>query len=175
MILEKVIIGIAIFISYFLQTSVDFLRIRDIKPDFILILTVYFSMIRGPFAGIWVGFFGGLLQDINLGGITLAQGVVQYYIGTHSLPKALIGYFSGKFSKEIHQEGSVVYMVVIFIATLLHGLIMFFEVALFHDSTSAQAIATIVLPEAVYNAILAVIWFRVLRWAIPPLETRQGF
>ena len=59
MILEKVVIGIAIFVSYFLQTSVDFFALGSIKPDFLLILTVYFALYRGSFSALWIGFFGG--------------------------------------------------------------------------------------------------------------------
>ena len=55
MILEKIVIGIAIFVSYFLQTSVDFFALGSVKPDFLLILTVYFALYRGSFAALWIG------------------------------------------------------------------------------------------------------------------------
>ncbi|MCB1145391.1 MAG: rod shape-determining protein MreD [Leptospiraceae bacterium] len=175
MILERIIILISIVVSYFLQTSVDFFRLGEIKPDFILILTIYFALQRGSFAGLWVGFLGGLLQDINLGGIAAIQSdATSYYIGTHALPKTLIGYFVGKASREIHRDGIIVIFFVHLVAGILKGLVTFFEVAMFHSSVSAEAIATIVIPEAVYTAILSIFWFRILSWAIPQPELPSG-
>ena len=112
MILEKVVIGIAIFVSYFLQTSVDFFALGSVKPDFLLILTVYFALYRGSFAALWIGFFGGLLQDINLGGYTnLVKQDMQYYIGTSALAKTVIGYVAGKVARDI---GNEVFLIVVF-------------------------------------------------------------
>lgn len=173
MILEKVIIALSILISYFLQTSVGFFRLGDIHPDFLLILTVFFSIYRGTFTGLWVGFWGGLLQDINLGGYI--EGIEQttyYFIGTNALPKALIGYATGLIAKDINRDGALILFTLLFISSIIKGLIIFFEVAIFHGSNASQAIITVVLPESIYTAILTIFWFKVLKWAIPPIHER---
>ena len=175
MILEKVVIGIAIFVSYFLQTSVDFFALGSVKPDFLLILTVYFALYRGSFAALWIGFFGGLLQDINLGGYTnLVKQDMQYYIGTSALAKTVIGYVAGKVARDINKDATSLIVIVVFVACLLKGLIMFFTVAIFHSSAHAASLITIVLPEALFTAILSIIWFRLLRWAFPTVEKTEG-
>lgn len=172
MILEKIVIFVSILISYFLQSSVDFFRLGDIKPDFILILTVYIALYRGDFAGIWVGFIGGLLQDVNLGGTAIGGGeAVRYYIGTHALPEALIGYLTGKISKNINKEGTWMIMLLLFLLSLGKGFITFFIVAIFHSAMSGQAIITIVIPEALYNGIFGAFWFKLLQWALPQPES----
>jgi rod shape-determining protein MreD len=171
MILEKVVIGIAIFVSYFLQTSVDFFALGSIKPDFLLILTVYFALYRGAFSALWIGFFGGLLQDINLGGYTnLVKQDMQYYIGTSALAKTVIGFVAGKVARDINKEATSLIVIVVFVACLIKGIIMFFTVAIFHSSAHAASLITIVLPEALFTAILSIIWFRLLRWAFPTVE-----
>ncbi len=167
MILEKVIILISILISYFLQTSVDFFSLGKIKPDLLLILTVFFALYRGSFAGLWVGFLGGLLQDINLGGVAESATEIRFYIGTHALPKTLIGFFMGKISGKIHKEGALVLFMLHLSVTLVKGFMEFFEVALFHNAKSAQTIVSIIIPEAVYTALLSIFWFKVLNWAMP--------
>lgn len=175
MILEKVVIGIAIFVSYFLQTSVDFFALGSIKPDFLLILTVYFALYRGSFAALWIGFFGGLLQDINLGGYTnLVKQEMQYYIGTSALAKTIIGFVAGKVARDINKEATSLIVIVVFVACLIKGIIMFFTVAIFHSSAHAASLITIVLPEALFTAILSIIWFRLLRWAFPTVEKTEG-
>jgi len=175
MILEKIVIGIAIFVSYFLQTSVDFFALGSVKPDFLLILTVYFALYRGSFAALWIGFFGGLLQDINLGGYTnLVKQEMQYYIGTSALAKTIIGYVSGKVARDINKDATSLIVIVVFVACLIKGIIMFFTVAIFHSSAHAASLITIVLPEALFTAVLSIVWFRLLRWAFPTVEKTEG-
>lgn len=176
MMLEKVIYLLAIVVSYFIQTSVDFFRLGDIKPDFILLLTVYFAMYRGPFAGLWVGFLGGLLQDVNLGGVAdPATGMAHYYIGTHALSKTLVGYLTGKMSKEINKDSMVVLFSLILAVSLVNGILTFFNVAVFHNSVAAQSIITIIIPEMIYNSILSLVWFKLLKWLLPQIEPRQAY
>ena len=168
MILEKVVIAIAIFVSYFLQTSVDFFALGSIKPDFLLMLTVYFALYRGSFSALWVGFFGGLLQDVNLGGYTnLIRQDLQYYIGTSALAKTIVGFIAGKVARDINKEATSLIVIVVFVACFVKGVIMFFTVAIFHSSAHASALITIVLPEALFTAVLSIVWFRVLKWAFP--------
>lgn len=175
MILEKIVIGIAIFVSYFLQTSVDFFALGSVKPDFLLILTVYFALYRGSFAALWIGFFGGILQDINLGGYTnLVKQEMQYYIGTSALAKTIIGYVSGKVARDINKDATSLIVIVVFVACLIKGIIMFFTVAIFHSSAHAASLITIVLPEALFTAVLSIVWFRLLRWAFPTVEKTEG-
>lgn len=175
MILEKIVIGIAIFVSYFFQTSVDFFALGSVKPDFLLILTIYFALYRGSFAALWIGFFGGLLQDINLGGYTnLIKQDMQFYVGTSALAKTLIGFLAGKISGDINKEATSLIVIIVFIACFLKGLMMFFTVAIFHSSAHAASLITIVLPEAIYTAVLSIVWFRLLRWAFPTVEKTEG-
>ncbi|MCS6985199.1 MAG: rod shape-determining protein MreD [Leptospiraceae bacterium] len=171
MLLEKIVILIAIVVSYFLQTSVDFFRIGHIKPDLLLILTIYFALYKGSFAGIWVGFLGGLLQDMNIGGYLYPTGEAKYYLGTHALPKTLIGFFVGKIAGQIQKEGAFVLFLIHLIAGIAKGVLEFIEVSLFHSGQSAQVIGGVLLPESFYTAIVAVVWFKVLHWAIPQEKT----
>jgi rod shape-determining protein MreD len=173
-ILEKVVIAIAIFVSYFLQTSVDFFALGNIKPDFLLILTVYFALYRGAFSALWIGFFGGLLQDINLGGYTnLVKQDMQYYIGTSALAKTIVGFIAGKVARDINRDVTSLIVIVVFIACLIKGIIMFFTVSIFHNSAHATSLITIVLPEALFTAILSIVWFGLLRWAFPIVEKTE--
>ncbi len=173
MILEKTVIFITILISYFIQTSVDFFRLGSINADFLLILTIYFSYYRGPFAGLWVGFLGGLLQDINLGGMVETGAVAtSYYIGTHALPKTLIGYFTGRITKNFHGDGRIVLFGLILVSNLIKDIILMFVIGLFHVNVSPRAIATIIIPESFYTAIVALVWFRILRWILPIGEVK---
>ncbi|EMY02379.1 rod shape-determining protein MreD-like protein [Leptospira interrogans str. 2002000626] len=68
MILEKLVIAIGILIAHFLNGSNLFEIGSAIKPDFMILLVLFFALRRGPLYGLWIGFFGGLLTDSGLGG-----------------------------------------------------------------------------------------------------------
>jgi cell shape-determining protein MreD len=99
---------------------------------------------------------------------------MQYYVGTSALAKTLIGFLAGKISGDINKEATSLIVIIVFIACFLKGVIMFFTVAIFHSSAHAASLITIVLPEAMYTAILSIVWFRMLRWAFPTVEKTEG-
>jgi len=176
MILEKIIILIAVFISYFMQTSLDFFQLGGIKPDFLLLLTVYYSIHKGEMYGIWIGFLAGLLQDINLGVMTISgTSHVRHYLGINILPKALVGYLGGKFADSIQKNNNLTWFVIVFIFSIIKGIVLFILTAIFHENVAAEMLVTVILPESLYNALLSLIWFRFLYFVIPPMvrQTRD--
>ena len=172
MLLEKIIIAISIIISYFMQSSIEFFSIGNIKPDFLLLLTIYFALFRGEFTGIWVGFFGGLLQDINLGIVpNFNIEKIRYFLGINILPKALIGYATGKISKGITKDNYFTWIAISFIFSLIKGVLVFLLTAFSCMSVASHSLVSVILPESIYNALLSVVWFKFLLWAIPPIKT----
>ncbi|MES0488578.1 MAG: rod shape-determining protein MreD [Leptospirales bacterium] len=174
MIFEKLIIAVAIIVSYFMQTSMDFFKLGAISPDFLMLLTIYFAVHRGEFAGMWVGFFGGLLQDINFGTFSImAMGSLQHSIGMNVLPKSIVGYIAGKFSEKVRKDNILSLVLLVFGFSILKGLVKLLLTVLFSGSTTGQAIITVILPESLYNALLSIVWFKLLFWAIPPVDLRK--
>lgn len=170
MILERIIIVAAVLISYFIQTSVDFFKLGDIKPDFLLLLVIYYSVHKGSFAGVWVGFLAGILQDVNMGVIqdidTLEQS---YYIGMNIIPKTLVGYFVGKVASSMRKESFLSWAVMVFVFSLIKSFLVFILTLLFYGNVEAETIVTVIFPESVYNGALSVVWVRLLYWLIPPI------
>lgn len=73
---------------------VDFLSIKLIRPDFVLIYVFYFSLLFGRTPGIILGFFIGLLSDIT--GVGSYFGLAPL---TLSLTAYLTSYLIGKYEK----------------------------------------------------------------------------
>jgi len=166
--LEKSVIALSILISYFLQTSVSFFSLAGVKPDFLLILTIYFAVFRGSFSGLWIGFMGGLLQDFNLGGILdIQSNQMEFFTGIHALPKALVGFIVGKLSRNINKESPLIISLMLFSASIGYGIFVFSSINIFHQDIAAEAFFTKIFPESIYNAILSVVWMKFLKWAMP--------
>jgi rod shape-determining protein MreD len=156
-----------------LQTSLDFLQLGGIKPDFLLLLTLYYSIHKGPVYGIWVGFLAGLLQDINLGVMTLVQTEqARHYVGINIIPKAVSGYLMGKFADSIQKDSSFSWFILVFAFSLVKGIMLFILTAIFHGNVAAEMLVTVILPESLYNSFLSLLWFRFLYWVIPPMITQ---
>ena len=166
MILEKLVIVAALFMSYFLQKSaVDFFRLGSIKPDFLVILVVYFAVYRSIFFGVITGSMAGLLLDIDLGGFLNRDGAMQYHYGTFTFTMAFIGYLAGKVAPTINKDGNIMISLLALGFTLLKGLFTFIIVPVFHDKSGPTLSA--IIGATFYTAAISFLWFRLLKWALP--------
>tara|TARA_B100000214_G_C23857112_1_gene576237 strand:- start:131 stop:604 length:474 start_codon:yes stop_codon:yes gene_type:complete len=75
-----------IFVWFMQIIIADVLSIDTIRPDFCVILILYWSVIHGRPLGIFAGFFMGLIIDLSGAGL---------FFGLSSLTYTITGYFSG--------------------------------------------------------------------------------
>ena len=90
------------------------LQIGDIRPDFILLLLVYFSARYGRMSGIVVGFTVGLLQDV-----TGSYSV----LGATAMSKALVGYTAGTLNGSLSIWTSRVVNLYVYGSLALHAIV----------------------------------------------------
>ena len=168
MLIEKLSIIIILALSYVLQVSTDFFALGGIKPDFLLILTMYTSFHKGEFSGLWVGFFAGLLQDINLGAyVSLTSQETNYFIGSNALPKALVGYFTGKLAPFVLSENTFLVSLLIFGGNMFKGILFLLILIIFHGNYQLSGFIPIILPESFYTAVIGMFWFKLLKNLLP--------
>ena len=86
---------ISVLVCFLLQTSVfEFLKLADVMPNILLILTVTIAFIRGKKAGIVVGFVCGLLIDIFSGSV----------LGQYAFVYLMFGYVNGWFHAYFYED-----------------------------------------------------------------------
>lgn len=154
MLVRGIFYAVAIIISFLLQTSVfDFLKLADTAPNVMVAFVVCIALMRGQKEAVGVGFFCGLLIDLFYGNV----------LGQYALLYVLIGYVNGFFNKLYFQDdfmlplavlagNSFVYDILIYIFFfLLRGRLGFF-----------YFLRSIIIPEAIYTAIVAVAVYRLL-------------
>ncbi|AVQ11051.1 Rod shape-determining protein MreD [Leptospira santarosai] len=161
MILEKLVIAIGILIAHFLNGSNLFEIGLAIKPDFMILLVIFFALRRGALYGLWIGFFGGLLTDSGLGGEIIAIGnVVTYKIGLHSLTFCLIGYFVGKFARSAYHENYFSITIYSLLITFVTRVATYYLFSIFfHENMSYSLFFT-----SFFNALIAPAFFYALTW-----------
>jgi rod shape-determining protein MreD len=115
-----------------------------VKPDLVFVVVVLFALLNGERSGMVVGSLAGLLQDILRGRL----------IGMNLLALALTSYAVGWLENKIFKDNFLVPVVVVFLASLLHGLFMIMFTRIAGLDSSWQIGLRIGLIEALYNTIL---------------------
>jgi len=109
-------VGLGLGLALALQTTLaPVLSDAGVPVDLVLVVVVTTAVASGPFAGLWAGTVGGLLQDALSGGV----------IGAGGLAKTLVGYLVGQFSSRF------------FIARSWHQLLVFFTASVVHTGLFA--------------------------------------
>jgi rod shape-determining protein MreD len=83
-----------------------------IAPNMIIALAVVFAMAYGPWPALAMGFFGGILVDLMVGGS----------VGISSLVPILVGFMVGIFKRELNSRHFLWAMIYAFLAYFLNDL-----------------------------------------------------
>jgi rod shape-determining protein MreD len=130
-----------------LQTTVvPLMQIGNARPDLLLLVIVSTSLIFGRVAGTIIGFFSGLLWDLQTAQI----------FGMYTLAKLITGYVMGGFEKKVFKENMILPVVAVFIATFMHECILYISAyAMEIKAPFWLMIGQTMLPNALYNCLLA--------------------
>ncbi|MDK2800737.1 MAG: rod shape-determining protein MreD [Clostridiales bacterium] len=142
------IIGVILVITYVLQSTVlQYIELWNIKPNLIVMLVIYFALLRGNVEGGIVGLFGGMLLDILSGKV----------FGLYALIGMYIGVLAGNFNKRFFKENYLVALLFTFIFTIIYEFIFyFFNYFIWGETRIIYVFKNIIIPEVLYNCFLAV-------------------
>ena len=90
---------------------IDLFAIGTIRPDFLLILILYFSISNGRFTGTALGFLMGLLVDISGAAI---------FFGLSPLTYTITGYIAGNLKGLYHNISPIYFMIFCMLILFFH-------------------------------------------------------
>lgn len=135
------------------STLLDKVIVFGVKPDLLLLLAVAYGLLYGPVRGAAVGFLGGILQDLLVGRL----------IGMHALSKAVAGALAGLAEREVFKENLAMPFLLTMVGTVLSELLVYSVLyAVGRHMPLAQAWKQVIVPEAIYNAVLSPFLYRIL-------------
>lgn len=151
---RKIIVAILILLSFLLQSTVfHAISFGGIIPNLMIILTSSYGLMRGERAGLVVGFFCGLLNDIFFG----------QFIGIYALLYMYIGFLSGKFSRIFFPQDIKLPIALILGSDLVYGIVsygLFFLIrAKFHFG---YYLLNVIIPEMVYTILVTLFVYPLL-------------
>lgn len=136
------------------QTTVlDYVTVYGIKPDLVMLLVIINGFLLGPRQGAFLGFIGGVIEDLFCGS----------YIGMNALANMSAGFLAGAAGERLYKENTLVVCGVTFLAALA-GLLVNYLLLHYLDINLPffQTLARIMLPTALYTALLAPLLFKSL-------------
>jgi rod shape-determining protein MreD len=157
-------VTLALAAALALQTTLARFLVRGtIAVDLVLVAVVYAALTSGPVTGMLSGTIGGLVQD------ALASGV----IGIGGLAKTVVGFLAGVVGTQLIVANTLPRFVVFFGATVLHQALFLGMYALL-DIRHAAAPYTVVLGQALGNAVVGIVAFQIVELLPGVVERRRA-
>ncbi len=151
-----------------LQTTLlRFVPIQRIRPDFMLIFTLYLGFSFPPVAGAILAFFLGYSVDLFSGNT----------FGFYALSRPLLFYGAYLFKSKFYVEGFSSQFVFVFLLTFLEGLLLLVFLSLlsleplFHLYPS---FLLSLLPQSTFTAMITPPVFALSQWGVGRLAKRNG-
>ncbi|WP_411683080.1 rod shape-determining protein MreD [Clostridium thailandense] len=146
--MKKVLILFLLSVIFFIMDNVlmPFFSIKTIYPSLLLTFMVCYSVANGKWEGLWLGVFGGMLQDI-------------YFIngfGLNALTNMIICIIAGVIGDNIFKEKSLIPVSSCFALSVFKGVLLILILYLcgIHSSLSD------IFFTGIYNMIISVIMYK---------------
>lgn len=157
--------AVILIICYLLQcTLFSKLALASIKPNLMIIVTAAFGFMRGPKEGALVGFFSGLLIDIQFGDI----------IGFYALIYLLTGYINGLFSQMYYDEEIRLPIALVASSEFIYGLVIYFLMFLLRSEFDfLHFLVHIIIPELIYTIVVTLVLYPLILFINHKLEAEE--
>ena len=142
-----------ILLCFLLQTTVfHFLTLAGVVPNFLLIVTMSFGLMRGRKEGMLVGFFSGLLADIFFGS----------FLGPYAMLYMTLGYANGFFHRIYYVEDVLLPMIMIAINDLAFNFVVYIVSFLMRNRLDFSLyLKDVILPEMVYTILITLFLYKI--------------
>lgn len=139
--------AVILVVCYLLQCTVfPHLALASIKPNLLIVITASFGFMRGSKDGMLVGFFSGLLMDIQFGNI----------LGLYALIYLLLGFANGLFRQAYYDEDIKLPLVLIAASEFLYGLIVYLLMFMLRSEFHfIYYLSHNIIPELIYTIVIA--------------------
>ena len=127
------------------DTIFNKLSIAGGKPDFVLILTVFYAIFNGYKKGAAMGMSLGLLEDFMVG----------RFIGVNIICKGFIGVIFGSLQRSLYKDNFLVPLLCMLMASLLNSFVYFFVSAAIGGSFYFGDMLRSAVPDALYSMCFA--------------------
>ena len=150
--MKRFVIPLILLILIGFQNSLfEYIKIFGVKPDIVLTFIICFALIKGNPTGTIIGITGGIMEDIFFGGA----------FGVNSIACMITSFLVGSIEGKIYKDNIFIPAIFTFTGTIIKELIVFLFLYLTRTNLDViTALTNKVIPEAIYNTLLAALFFR---------------
>ncbi len=155
-----------LIVCFLLQTTLfQYLKIANVQPNMILVVTALSGLMYGRKMGISIGVVCGLLLDLLYGSV----------VGVSVLLYLVIGYGNGTANKIYFKEDFLIPMTSIVVSDLVYSILYYICYFLLRGRLHIVTyFRNVMMPEMMYTALTGIIIFLLIkqldRWIDPPVE-----
>lgn len=162
---RTIVTALFILICYMLQCTVfPNLALASIKPNLMIVVTAAFGFMRGPKEGVLIGFFSGLLIDIQFGSI----------LGFYALIYLLVGYVNGLFEQLYFDEDIKLPLILIAASEFIYGLVVYVLMFLLRSEFDfLHYLSHIIIPELIYTIVVTLGLYPLILFVNQKLEAEE--
>lgn len=154
--MKSIVISGLVLLNVILEATLfQYLRIFDVKPDFVIILIIAYAILEGGAYSTVIGLASGLLIDIMYGRI----------LGVNAFSYMITGYLLGQAHDNVFKDSILPPVLfnfaAVFIYQHLYFFLMYMTGNLLHDGFSyTNILFRMIIPQSFYNAVLGAIIYR---------------
>lgn len=135
-----------ILVAVIQATLLGNFRLFYAMPDLLLIMVVFYSLLKDKKAGVFFGMWSGFIKDILSGSI----------FGINLFSFTLCSYFLGNQNKRLYIENKITHIAVTFLCALIISLLNFIFLRLnMNNIPFFYYLLVFTLPYCIYNSIFA--------------------
>lgn len=155
-----------LIICFLLQTTLfQYLKIANVLPNMVLVITAVSGLMYGRKMGIFIGVLCGLLLDLLYGSV----------IGISVLIYLFIGYGNGSANKIYFKEDYLIPLTAIMVSDLAYSLLYYICNFLLRGRLHfISYFMDIMMPEMIYTVLIGSVIFLFIKkldsWIDPPVE-----
>lgn len=134
-------------------TILPLIKVHRVRPDLLLIATCFAGLRWGPWFGLGVGIFSGLLKDC------FSQGLM----GGYGFCFGLLGLVVGCLAKPLYRENPFTQVALTFSVSILSFFLYYFLAKLYQAMPPiTTSFRYVILPASIYTAVFALPLFYIL-------------
>lgn len=158
--------GFLLLCSVLQATWLNYISVFDVKPNLFLVYIIVLSFFCTKMEGAVVGAIFGLVLDIIIGKI----------IGVNTVFSLLVGFTVALFCERIIRKNSVLITALsVMVITIVYESVYYLFAFLFaHGMGYWNALGGIILPECIFNAIVSIPVYYILRKLTQHLYADKG-
>ena len=150
--MRVVVLFLVAFLGIVLRDTVfNGLSVAGGKPDFVLIMVVYFAIFRGSVQGGLLGAALGLMEDLMPG----------RFMGINAICKGLIGFMAGYSERNLHKNNFFVPIAAVLIATFGNAVLYYLFSVMIGGNVGLDTMLFTSIPDAVYNMCFSPVFYAV--------------